>query len=130
MEDATKGNATKGNAISGNAKPARCQQDPVLHIPHAHDGSVTVGREVPRAIVLEQIGKASLKIFGAAYCMVAYIEHGEKHFIALGLEDGAESEISHLLKQHLHNQNPMLVLLYIYICILLHQCILQHFQFR
>ncbi len=96
MEDATKGNATKGNAISGNAKPARWQQDPVLHIPHAHDGSVTVGREVPRAIVLEQIGKASLKIFGAAYCMVAYIEHGEKHFIALGLEDGAESEISHL----------------------------------
>jgi len=65
-------------------------------MPSSGDHNAAMGREVPRSVVLEQIGKASLNIFNAAYCMVAYLEHGEKHFIALGLDDGAESDISHL----------------------------------
>ncbi|MDQ6969646.1 MAG: ATP-binding protein [Mariprofundus sp.] len=75
---------------------ARWQHDSVLHMPSPEDDNTTVGREVPRAVVLGQIGKASMNIFDAAYCMVAYLEHDEKHFIALGFEDGVESEIAHL----------------------------------
>jgi len=75
---------------------ASWQHDSVLHMPRSGDQMTAMGREVPRSIVLEQIGKASLNIFNAAYCMVAYLEHGETHFIALGFEEGTESNIAHL----------------------------------
>jgi len=66
--------------------------DALLRVPSLNDGSkIAVGRNVPKAIILERIGRASMRIFHAAYCMVAYLERGEKHFIALGFGDEREA---------------------------------------
>jgi len=75
----------------------RWKHDSVLHMPDQHsDNNITVGREVPKAVVLENIGRASMRIFHAAYCMLAYLDHDEKHFIALGFESGEESKLTNL----------------------------------
>ncbi len=72
--------------------------DPVLHLPEPTAAEVLVGREVPKRIVLENIGRTCMKVLRASQCMIAYDERKERHFIALGLSDEEATGISHLPK--------------------------------
>jgi len=75
----------------------RWKHDAVLHEPNVSNGeNISVGKKVPKTIVLEHIGKASMRILHAAYCMVAYVEDDETHFIALGFDDVNVPQIMNL----------------------------------
>jgi len=74
----------------------RWKYDSVLHLPEHAGKAISVGSEVPKAVVLEHFGKTCMKVLGASQCMVAYDEQDERHFIALGLTEEEASRISHL----------------------------------
>jgi len=74
----------------------RWKYDSVLHISDAAEGVISVGREVPKTVVLEQIGQTCMKVLGASQCMVSYDEQDERHFIALGVVEDEVARISHL----------------------------------